>query len=249
MTEVDALKADVKAVERLEVSHDAWRVRAEQAEQERDAAIRERDAAKVADREKFARVLAEAMEAIKKLREARMSEEKATLTPKWTCSIPHACPSCEGPLTCARCAGYAGSANAAEDRKVTSPHDGRACISVDVDHEARIKALEANAEGKSRRCYECSAKAESPGAWVQLEERIHDIGEAIYKGDFVERLRNIEEAIYNGDLVARILALEALAHGHAGQVPPVAQYAGHCKVCGIGPGAAHIAGCSETEAV
>src|ERR1700690_3475094 len=36
MSEVGALKEAVKAVERLEVSHDAWKVRAEKAEQERD---------------------------------------------------------------------------------------------------------------------------------------------------------------------------------------------------------------------
>ena len=76
----------------------------------------------------------------------KMRGERDEADKRWRLLTAY-CKSCEGPLACAKCAGYAGSANAAEDRKVTSPHDGRACISVDVDHEARIIALEKKLDG------------------------------------------------------------------------------------------------------
>jgi hypothetical protein len=102
---------------------DHLKARAEKAERERDEAY--------AKKETFAN----ASEHYCKERDDAM-EAPARIPPR-------TCGACEGPLTCALCTSYAGSANAGMVGKVTSPHDGRACISVDVDHEARIKELEA----------------------------------------------------------------------------------------------------------
>src|SRR6202142_4794400 len=104
MSEVVALKEAVKAVERLEVSHDAWKVRAEKAEKERDEAKATletyRSVAGVAER--TAEELRERLLEVEKELDAAIRERddaQAALARV----LPRSCGACEGPLTCARC--------------------------------------------------------------------------------------------------------------------------------------------------
>ena len=212
----------VAAFERLEVSHDAWRVRAEKAVRERDEArddakakagevahlqsllaqVRgERDEAKakIAELEtaiatcgnceyhrvEMERARERSVEANARLKKAeRERDEAKEEVQQWRLGRARACAcvSCEGPLTCGRCTARDGSANAAEDRKSSRAFDCLKSASVDDDHEARIKALEAKLDGIA------------PAAFGP-------------------------------------------------------RYAGHCSECGIDPAVAHLAGCSKAVKV
>jgi hypothetical protein len=45
------------------------------------------------------------------------------------------------------------------------------------------------------RCFKCSAKVEPKAAWVQLEERIHDLEETVDDGDHEARIKALADKV------------------------------------------------------